>query len=100
MVHNILDMRKLSLQRVMKCLDADQKCIRVMTSEGILECLAAGKADVMACLVTMDEAWLNCHDPKTKQQSVEWQQSGSPRPKTHKSAGKILAVVFWDTRIM
>ena len=33
-----------------------------------------------ARLVTMDEAWLYHYDPETKQQSMEWRHSGSPRP--------------------
>ena len=32
----------------------------------------------------MDETWFYHHDPKTKQQSVEWRHSGSPRPKKFK----------------
>ena len=39
------------------------------------------------------------YDPKTKQQSMEWQHSGSPRPKkfrVQKSTGKVLASIFWD----
>jgi len=50
-------------------------------------------------LVTMDETWLYHYDPETKQQSVEWRHSGSPRPKkfrVQKSAGKVLAQIFWD----
>jgi len=31
--------------------------------------------------VTMDETWLYHYDPETKQQSLEWRHSGSPRPK-------------------
>jgi histone-lysine N-methyltransferase SETMAR len=47
----------------------------------------------------MDETCLYHHDPETKQQSMEWRHSGSPRPKTfrvQKSAGKVLASIFWD----
>jgi len=29
----------------------------------------------------MDETWLYHYDPETKQQSMEWRHSGSPRPK-------------------
>ena len=31
-------------------------------------------------LLTMDEIWLYHYDPETKQQSMEWRHSGSPRP--------------------
>ena len=52
-----------------------------------------------ARFVTMDETWLYHYDPETKQQSMDWWHSGSPRPKklrVQKSAGKILASMFWD----
>jgi len=47
----------------------------------------------------MDETWLYHYNPETKQQSWEWQHSGSPRPKkfrVQKSAGRVLASIFWD----
>jgi len=36
--------------------------------------------------VTKDETWLYHYDPETKQQSMEWRQSGSPRPEKIPSA--------------
>ena len=47
----------------------------------------------------MDETWLYHYDLQTKQQSVEGRRSSSPRPKelqVQKSAGKVLALIFWD----
>jgi hypothetical protein len=50
----------------------------------------------------MNETWLYHYDPETKQQSVEWGHSGSPRtvqknPEcAQKSAGKVLASIFWE----
>jgi len=47
----------------------------------------------------MVETWLYHYDPETKQQSMEWRHSGSPRPKkfrVQKPARKILASIFWD----
>jgi len=47
----------------------------------------------------MGENWLYHYDPETKQQSMEWRYSGTPRPKNYrvqKSAGNILASIFWD----
>jgi len=55
--------------------------------------------DFLSRLVTMDETWLYHYDPETKQQSVEWRHSGSPRPKifrVQKSAGKVHTSIFWD----
>ena len=34
----------------------------------------------------MDETWVNDYDPETKQQSMEWRHSGSPRPQKIPSA--------------
>jgi len=47
----------------------------------------------------LDETRLYHYDPETKQQSMEWRLSGSPCPKqfrVQKSAGKVLASIFWD----
>jgi len=57
-IHEDLDMRKLSAKCVPKCLNAVQK------RHG------AGRI--------MDETWLYHYDPETKQQSMEWRHSGSP----------------------
>jgi len=49
----------------------------------------------------MDETWLYHYDPETKQQSMEWRHSGSPRPKkfrVQKSAGKVLASIFFGIK--
>jgi len=47
----------------------------------------------------MDETGLYHYDPETKQQSVEWWRSGSPRPKkflVQKPSENFLASIFWD----
>ena len=80
-IHEDLDMRKLSAKWGPKCLNADQKRQWCQSSEQLLEFFRRDPNDFLSRLVTMDETWL-CHcDPETKQQSVEWRHSGSPRPK-------------------
>ena len=67
--------------------------------EQLLDFFRDDPNDFLSRLVTMDRTWLYHYDPKTKQQSMKWQHSGSPRPKkfrVHKSAGKVLASMFWD----
>ena len=52
-----------------------------------------------ARLVTTDKTSLYHCDLVTKQQSMEWRHRGSPQPKkfrVQKSAGKVLASIFWD----
>ena len=75
------------------------KSHRCQSSEQVLEFFRRDPNDFLSRLVTMDETWLYHYDPQTKQQSVEWRQSGSPRPKkfrAQKSDGKVLASIFWD----
>jgi len=86
-IHEDLDMRKLSAKWVAKCLNADQKRQRCQSSEQILNFF--GAIQMICCrarLVTMDETWLYHYDPETKQQSMEWRHSGSPRPRKIPSA--------------
>jgi len=85
-IHEDLDMRKLSAKLLPKCLNADQKRQRCLSSEQILEFLRRDSNDFLSRLMTMDETWLYHYDPKTKQQSTEWWHCGSPRPKNNPSA--------------
>ena len=92
-------MRKLSAKWVPYCLNADQKRQQCQSSEQLSEFFRRDPNDFLSRLVTMDETWLYQYDTETKQQSMEWRHSGSPRPKkfrVQKSAGKVLASMFWD----
>ena len=96
-IHEDLYMRKLSPKSVPKCLNADKKRQRCQSSEQLWEFFRRYPNDFLSRLVTMDETWLYNYDPGTKQQSVEWRHSGSPRPKkfrVQKSAGKFLASIL------
>jgi len=96
-IHEDLDMRKLSAKWVPKCLNADQKHQRCQSSEQHLEFYRCDPNDFLLRLVTMDEIWLHHYDPGTKQQSMEWRHSGSPRAqklRVQKLAGKVLAWIF------
>jgi len=100
-VHEDLDMRKLSAKWFPKCLNGDQKRQRCQSSEQLLEFFRRDPNDFLSRLVIMDETWLYHYDPETKQQSMEWRHSGSPRPKkfrVQKSAGKVLASIFLGSR--
>jgi len=97
-IHEDLDMRKLSAKWVPKCLNADQKRQRCQSSEQHLEFFRRDLNDFLSRLVTMYETSSYYYDPETTQQSIEWRHSGSPRPKNFrvlKSAGKVLASIFF-----
>ena len=70
-IHETLDMRKLSAKWVPKCLNADQKRQRCQSSEQLLEFFRRDPNDFLSRLLTMEETWLYQYDPETKQQSVE-----------------------------
>ena len=80
-IHEDLDMWKLSTKWVPKCLNMDQKRQQCQLSEQLLEFFWHNPNDFLSRLVTMDETWLYHYDLETKQQSMEWRHSGSPRPK-------------------
>jgi len=65
-IHEDLDMWKLSAKWVLKCLYADQKHQWCQLSEQILEFFWRKPNDFLSRLVTMDETWLYHYDPETK----------------------------------
>jgi len=79
-IHEDLDMQKLSTKWVPKCLNADQKHQWCQSSEQLLEFFQRDPNNFLSQLVTMDKTWLFHYDQETKQQSMEWRHSGSPRP--------------------
>ena len=80
-IHEDLVMWKLSMKWIPKCLNADQKRQRCQLSEQLFKFFWWDPNDLLSRLVTMYETWLYHYDPETKQQSLEWQHSSSPRPK-------------------
>jgi histone-lysine N-methyltransferase SETMAR len=51
--------------------------------------------------VTGDETWVYHRDPESKIESMQWKHKTSPTLKmfrVEKSAGKIMATVFWDEK--
>ena len=59
------------------------------------------KDNFLLLLVTVDETWFHYYEPENKAQSRQWVGPGSPKPKkfkTQPSAGKVMAIVFWDAK--
>ena len=95
-----LGMRRLSAKFVPRILTADQKLVRVQASQELLHCLRRDK-DFLSKIITGDESWIFGYDPETKQQSSQWKNPGSPRPKKArqvKSQIKSMLIVFYDMR--
>lgn len=56
---------------------------------------------VFGVTVTMDESWIYCYDPETKEQSRQWLQSMEPLPQKAQrtlATRKCMAVTFFDSR--
>ena len=54
---------------------------------------------MLSHIVTGDETWVSHITPESKQQSLQWKGTGSPKRKKFKqtiSARKIMCTVFWD----
>ena len=99
-IHEDLYLRKLSAKWVPKCLAWIKNLNGVSRLSNFWNIFGRRDPnDFLSRLVAMDENWLYHYDQETKQQSMESRHSGSPPPKKfrmQKSAGKVLASVFWD----
>ena len=75
-IHEDLDLWKLSAKWVQKCQNADQTRQRCQSSEQILEFFQREPNDFLSRLVTMEETSLYHYDSETKQQSMECRHRG------------------------
>ena len=98
-LHECLDMKKLSARWVPRLLTIDQKQERIDKSEHGLMMFKRDPKEFLRRFVTMDETWIHYYTPESNRQSAEWLKPGETRPKrpkTQRSAGKVMASVFWD----
>jgi histone-lysine N-methyltransferase SETMAR len=95
-----LHMKKLSARWVPRLLTIDQKRVRVTISKHCLELFKHNPSEFLRRFITVDETWVHHFTPESKQQSKQWIEAGSSAPKkakVEKSAGKVMATVFWDS---
>ena len=96
-LHENLSMRKLLSKWVLRLLTPNQKQQRVDDSERCLELFKRDEKNFLHRYVTMNETWIHYYTPESKRSSAEWTAIGESRPqrpKTQKSAGKVMASVF------
>ena len=99
-LHDRLDIHKLTAHWVPKSLSDEQMATRASVCSALLKHFRS-KDDFLLCLVTVDETWVHYYEPENKAQSRQWVGPGSLRPKKFKmqpSAGKVMVKVFWDTK--
>ena len=93
-------MCKLTARWVPKSLSDVQMATRASICSALMTRFRS-KYDFLLHLVTVDETWVHYYEPENKAQSRQWVGPGSPRPKkfkTQPSAGKVMAIVFWDAK--
>jgi hypothetical protein len=99
-LHQNLNMRKLSARWVPRLLTVAQKRNRVRCSMDNLQLFQRNPQDFRHCFFTVDGTWIHHYTPETKEQSKQWVPSGESAPKKAKtipSAGKVMVTVFWDS---
>ena len=99
-LHDRLDMRKLTARWVPKSLSDEQMATSASVCSALLKRFRS-KDDFPMRLVTVDETWIHYYEPENKAQSRQWVGPGSPRPKkfkTQPSAGKVMATAFWNAK--
>ena len=85
---------------VPKSLSDEQMAIRASVCSSMWKRFRSSD-DFLLRLVTVDETWVRYFEPENRALSHQWVGPGSPRPKkfkTHPSAGKVMATVFWDAK--
>ncbi|UYV66066.1 hypothetical protein LAZ67_4000018 [Cordylochernes scorpioides] len=95
-----LQMRKVCAKLVPKVLTQDQKELRVLRCQELLD-LVQNEPDFLNSVVTGDESWMFEYDTESKRQSCAWHTKSSPRPKKarmSKSRIKTMIIVFFDIR--
>lgn len=98
-LHDHLGCSKKSARWVPRLLQEHQKAQRVEMCKQLLALWDADPENFPSRIVTGDESWFHHYDPETKEQSKEWRKKheGAPiKARVQKSAGKVLATIFWD----
>jgi [histone H3]-lysine36 N-dimethyltransferase SETMAR len=97
-----LGYHKLCARWVPKMLTDQHKEQRMSSGREFLNRYRQDGDDLFSHIVTGDETWISYINPETKQQSMQWRHSTSPKPKKFKqtpyTSRKMMATVFWDEK--
>jgi len=98
-VSSHLGNRKVCARWVPKMLTEEHKKQLVSCALIFLMCYHKEEDGMLSHIVTGDETWVSHITPESKQQSLHWKRTGSPKRKKFKqtiSTRKIMCTVFWD----
>ena len=102
-IHGHLGMSTVSVRWVLRNLSVQDQHQRKESSLELLKIYNEDPANFHSRLVTGDETWIHHWDPESKLESMQWKHPGSPLPRkfhTRPSAGKVLAITFWDSKLI
>ncbi|GBP22243.1 Histone-lysine N-methyltransferase SETMAR [Eumeta japonica] len=83
-IHEHMNMRKISACWVPKMLTPFDKQRRLQTSKDFLELVGDNIDEICDRIVTVDETWVCQYDPESKQESMQWTKKGERPPKKFK----------------
>ncbi|UYV64243.1 hypothetical protein LAZ67_3000042 [Cordylochernes scorpioides] len=98
---NVLNFRKVCARWVPRLLSENHKQQRMEAARAFLEMHRRDGDQLFYRIVTGDESWVHHSTPETKRQSMVWKKPEESAPKKAKvtiSAGKVMAIVFWDCK--
>jgi len=97
-----LGYHKLCARWVPKMLTDQHKEQRMSSGRAFLDRYRQDGDDLFSHIVTGDETWISYTNAETKQQSMQWRHSSSPKSKKFKqspySSRKMMATIFWDEK--
>jgi [histone H3]-lysine36 N-dimethyltransferase SETMAR len=96
-----LGYKKLCSRWVPKMLTDEHKQKRLASAQKFLQRYRNEGDEFLGHIVTGDETWISYTNVESKQQSMQWRHSWSPKAKKFKQAPsvkKIMATVFWDKK--
>ncbi|GBP82554.1 Putative uncharacterized protein FLJ37770 [Eumeta japonica] len=80
-IHEHMNMRKISARWVPKMLTPFHKQRRLQTSKDFLELVGDNIDEICDRIVTVDETWVRQYDPESKQESMQWTKKEKPPKK-------------------
>ncbi|GBP79134.1 Histone-lysine N-methyltransferase SETMAR [Eumeta japonica] len=84
-IHEHMNMRKISARWVPKMLTPFDKQRRLQTSKDFLELVEDNIDEICVQIVTVNETWVRQYDPESKQESMQWTKKEEKPPKKFKA---------------
>ncbi|UYV63884.1 hypothetical protein LAZ67_2005884 [Cordylochernes scorpioides] len=100
---DVLNFRKVCARWVPRLLSENHKQQRMEAARAFLEMHRRDGDQLFFRIVTGDESWVHHSTTETKRQSMVWKKPEESSPKKAKvtiSAGKVMAIVFWDCKVL